>query len=195
MKLLFKSCVFSGRIFFNLISLRWKKNRCLVGSTNKGQVMTSSIFTKMFVCMGVLCGRCAMRVNLMTIWSAIFVLLGVHSVWTRHLPWIIYPSPRPFCPGGDEFRNICLSPYPPYWYHSLSPFACLWRPCYWETVADLNKSDDLPVRHYQTRRINSKVMHLTICSNFWANHFRDIELIINNLFPNSWINTTFNCLW
>ena len=29
----------------------------------------------------------------------------------------------PFCPGGDEFRNICLSPYPPYWYHYLSPFA------------------------------------------------------------------------
>ena len=29
----------------------------------------------------------------------------------------------PFCPGGDEFRNICLSLYPPYWYHSLSSFA------------------------------------------------------------------------
>ena len=29
----------------------------------------------------------------------------------------------PFCPGRDEFRNICFSPYPPYWYHSLSPFA------------------------------------------------------------------------
>ena len=27
-------------------------HRCLVGSTNKGQVMTSSIFMKMFVCMG-----------------------------------------------------------------------------------------------------------------------------------------------
>ena len=32
----------------------------------------------------------------------------------------------PFCAGGDGFRNICISPYPPYWYHSLSPFA-LWR--------------------------------------------------------------------
>ena len=163
-----------------------------------------------------------MRVNLMTIWSAIFVLLGVHSVWTRHLPWIIYPSPLWSChksrsdpvqqsiwtcrllkwghfpQGGDEFRNICLSPYTPYWYHSLSPFPCMWRPCDWETVADLsfigsfghwnlnlsnviftisgtmspisrifeareNKSDDLPVMHYQTRRINSKVIHLTIC--------------------------------
>ena len=30
-------------------------HRCLVGSTNKGQVMTSSILTKMFVCMGFLC--------------------------------------------------------------------------------------------------------------------------------------------
>ena len=27
-------------------------HRCLVGSTNKGQVMTSTILTKMFVCMG-----------------------------------------------------------------------------------------------------------------------------------------------
>ena len=34
-------------------------HRCLVGSTNKGQVMTSSILTKMFVCMGgSLCAVC-----------------------------------------------------------------------------------------------------------------------------------------
>ena len=57
------------------------------------------------------------------------------------------------------------------------------------------KSDDLPVRHYQTRRINSKVIHLIMCSKFRANHFRNIELIINHLFPNSWMKTTFNCLW
>ena len=44
-----------------------------------------------------------------------------------------------------------------------------------------NKSDDLPVRHYQTRRINSKVIHLIMCSKFRANHFRNIELIINHL--------------
>ena len=34
-------------------------HRCLVGSTNKGQIMTSSILTKMFVCMGgSLCAVC-----------------------------------------------------------------------------------------------------------------------------------------
>ena len=58
-----------------------------------------------------------------------------------------------------------------------------------------NKSDDLPVMHYQTRRINSKVIYLTMCFKFRANHFRNIELIINHLFLNGWINTTFNCLW
>ena len=45
--------------------------------------------------------------------------------------------------------------------------------------------------HYQTRMINSKVIHLTICLKFRANHFRNIELIINHLFQNSWLNTTF----
>ena len=166
-----------------------------------------------------------MRVNLMTIWSAIFVLLGVHSVWTRHLPWIIYPSPLWSCHNKSRSDPV-----------QQSIWKC--RLLQWghfaqggggggkrerETVANLsfigslamlfsqfrvqchqyhaffevheNKSDDLLVMHYQTRRINSKVIHLTICLKFRANHFRNIELIINHLFPNSWINTTLNCLW
>ena len=41
----------------------------------------------------------------------------------------------------------------------------------------------------------AKIIYLIMCSKFRANHFRNIELIINHLFPNSWINTTFNCLW
>ena len=76
----------------------------------------------------------------------------------------------------SQFRVLCQQ------YHAFSE-------------AHENKSDDLPVRHYQTRRINSKVIHLIICSKFRANHFRNFELIINHLFPNSWINTTFNHSW
>ena len=106
----------------------------------------------------------------------------VTSLWLRNRCWlIIHWILWPLIPKPQQcyFHN--------FWYNvtNITPFS----------EAHENKSDDLPVRHYQTRRINSKVIHLIICSKFRANHFRNIELIINHLFPNSWINTTFNCLW
>ena len=84
-------------------------------------------------------------------------------------------------------------------YHSLDPlaidiqtsemlFSQFWVQCHQYhafSKAHENISGDLPVSHYQTRRINSKVIHFSICSNFRANHFRNIELIVNNLFSNS----------
>ena len=116
--------------------------------------------------------------ELSVIWEA--GVLGT-SLWLRNCRWIIIHWilwPLIFKPQQCNFRNFG---------YNVTNIT--------HSEAHENKSDDLPVRHYQTWRINSKVIHLTICSKFWANHFRNIELIIKHLFPNSWINTTLNCLW
>ena len=113
--------------------------------------MTSSILTTMFVCMGVSlcakCDACEFDDDLIRHFRVIRRAQCMNSPFAMsHIPILSLIMPQlvqkrpcaskhlkmssakmgPFCPGVDAFRNICISPYPPYWYHSLSPFA-LWR--------------------------------------------------------------------